>query len=242
MVKVPVSTLIAVLSAVALSLARADSLRVVNRCGTNVWIRDAYPGGARMINAPAGQTVGAAQGISQTAASGGGVALDFLTGCDTNGNGCATDRIAYSRAEVSWPHVAAGAAFINLSNLSNPIFHPEQQQYGYSVATEITGSGCQDYVCNIASGCPAPGPNGSCLSPCCSTSSGCQGADSCPAGSRGDPHGGKGVHSDFYVSACPNTYAWGDQDSDQRTRNLGSYCSGADIVVTLCPGKSSSHL
>ncbi|KAF5343622.1 hypothetical protein D9758_015424 [Tetrapyrgos nigripes] len=139
---------------------------------------------------------------------------------------------AMSRAEVNFtPGNSAVAAFINLSNM-----------FGYSVATELTGSGCADYVCNIASGCPVSGPGGSCVSPCCKDFDSCQGASSCPAGGRGDVGGGPGPQANFYKGACPNSYAWGDQDSDEPTQNLGGYCKGDDIEVTLCPGKPSSKL
>jgi hypothetical protein len=61
-------------------------------------------------------SVGAAHGVDQTA-SGGGLASNFLLGCDGDGNGCRDQNSAMSRAEVAFPHVAAGAAFIHLSNV-----------------------------------------------------------------------------------------------------------------------------
>ncbi|KAF9259020.1 hypothetical protein L218DRAFT_964001 [Marasmius fiardii PR-910] len=205
------------------AMVSASSLNIHNQCGSAVTVQITIPGGTKSdVSIPAGGTAGAAQGIPQ---DGNGIALSFNTDP-------AQINKAMSRAEINFtPGNPAGAAFINLSNM-----------YGYSVATELTGSGCADYVCNIASGCPVPGPNGSCSSPCCNDFNSCQGASSCPVGSRGDVGGGPGPHADFYKGACPNSYAWGDQDSDEPTRNLGGYCSGDAIEVTLCPNKPSSNL
>ncbi|KAF9269266.1 hypothetical protein L218DRAFT_994199 [Marasmius fiardii PR-910] len=204
------------------AMVSASSLNVHNNCGRTVTVQIAVPGGVRPdVSIPAGGNAGSAQGIPQ---SGPGIAFNFIT------DPAQTNR-AMSRAEVNFtPGNPAGAAFINLSNM-----------YGYSVGTELTGSGCRDYVCNISSGCPVPGPTGSCASPCCNDFNSCQGASSCPTGSRGDVGGGPGPHANFYRSACPNTYVWGDEDSDDPGRNLGSYCSGDAIQITLCPNKPSSN-
>jgi hypothetical protein len=47
--------------------ARADSVTIVNQCSQNVWVQDQAPGSSKNILAPAGQTIGAAQGVDQTA-------------------------------------------------------------------------------------------------------------------------------------------------------------------------------
>ncbi|KAF9269885.1 hypothetical protein L218DRAFT_913756 [Marasmius fiardii PR-910] len=209
-------------SLVVAAMASASSLNIHNKCNDPVTVQIAVPGGTRPdVKIAAGQSAGGGQGIPQ---SGDGLAFNFIT------DPAQTNK-AMSRAEVAFtPGNAAGKAFINLSNM-----------YGYSVATELTGTGCQDYVCNLGSGCPVPGPHGSCVSPCCNDLNSCQGASSCPQGSR-DPHGGPGPHADFYKQKCPNSYAWGDEDTDEPKRNLGSYCSGDAIEITLCPGKGSSNL
>ncbi|KAF5343269.1 hypothetical protein D9758_016304 [Tetrapyrgos nigripes] len=207
----------------AATMVSASSLKINNKCDHAVTVQIAIPGGTKPdVSIPAGQTAGSDKGIPQ---DGNGIALSFITDP-------AQANKAMSRAEVNFtPGNSAGAAFINLSNM-----------FGYSVATELTGSGCADYVCNIASGCPVSGPGGSCVSPCCKDFDSCQGASSCPAGGRGDVGGGPGPQANFYKGACPNSYAWGDQDSDEPTQNLGGYCKGDDIEVTLCPGKPSSKL
>ncbi|KAL0581887.1 hypothetical protein V5O48_000116 [Marasmius crinis-equi] len=204
-------------------MVSASSLNIANKCGSSVTVQIAIQGGTKPdVTIAAGASAGGAEGIPQ---DGNGNALNFITDpAQTN--------VAMSRAEVNFtPNDPAGKAFINLSNM-----------YGFSVAVELTGSGCHDYVCNIASGCPVPGPGGSCVSPCCSALDGCQGASSCPVGSRGDVGGGPGPNADFYKGACPNSYAWGDEDSDLPNQDIGSYCSGDDIQITLCPGKPSSNL
>ncbi|THU98851.1 hypothetical protein K435DRAFT_795355 [Dendrothele bispora CBS 962.96] len=207
----------------AATMVSASSLNINNKCDHAVTVQIALQGGTKPdVSIPAGKSAGGAQGIPQ---NGHGIALNFVT------DSAQTNK-AMSRAEVNFtPGDPAGAAFINLSNM-----------FGYSVATELTGSGCADYVCNIGSNCPVPGPAGSCTSPCCKDFNSCQGASSCPVGSRGDQGGGPGPHADFYKGACPNSYGWGDEDSDEPKRNLGGYCKGDDIKVTLCPGKPSSHL
>jgi hypothetical protein len=203
-------------------LVDASSLNIRNDCSFNVTVQVADPSGVKYINIPARTTIGNDQGVPQ---SGPGIALSFVT------DNAQLDK-AMSRAEINFtPGNPSGNTFINLSNM-----------FGYSVPLELTGSGCHDYVCNI-SGCPVPGPNGSCTSPCCSSFDGCMGASSCPNGNRPDqPHGGPGPYSGFYKGACPNSYAWGEQDSDEPNRDLASYCSGDDIQVVACTSKPSSNL
>ncbi|KAF9269889.1 hypothetical protein L218DRAFT_952086 [Marasmius fiardii PR-910] len=215
--------LVVLLAAAAMPVVSASSLNINNKCKEAVTVHIAVPGGTRPdVKIPAGKSAGGGQGIPQ---SGPGIALSFTTDPGQLNK-------AMSRAEVNFtPGNAAGKAFINLSNM-----------YGYSVATELTGSGCPDYVCSLGSGCPVAGPHGSCASPCCKDFNSCQGASSCPKGSRGDVGGGPGPHASFYKGRCPNTYVWGDQDSDEPKRNLGGYCKGDAIQITLCPGKGSSHL
>ncbi|KAL0566739.1 hypothetical protein V5O48_015265 [Marasmius crinis-equi] len=209
---------------VAAAMVSASSLNIHNKCTKAVTVQIAIPGGTKPdVTVAPGASAGSAQGIPQ---SGHGIALNFITDpAQTN--------VAMSRAEINFtPDNPAGKTFINLSNM-----------FGFSVPIELTGSGCRDYVCNIAPGCPVPGPGGSCVSPCCGALNGCQGASSCPNGKRpGEKGGGPGPHSDFYKNACPNSYAWGEEDSDNPTQDLGSNCSGDDIEITLCTDKPSSKL
>ncbi|KAL0573354.1 hypothetical protein V5O48_008597 [Marasmius crinis-equi] len=210
-------------SLLAAAMASASSLNVHNKCNKAVTVKIEVPNGTKPdVKLAAGASAGGDKGIPQ---NGRGNALNFITDP-------AQTTVAMSRAEIDFsPNSSEGKAFINLSNM-----------YGFSVPVELTGTGCHDYVCNIASGCPVPGPGGSCVSPCCNAVNGCQGATSCPVGSRGDPGGGRGPHADFYMSSCPNSYAWGDEDSDKPNKDIGSFCSGDAIEITLCPGKPSSNL
>ena len=133
MLKITQIAFVALVAAAVSPIVRADSVTIVNQCSQNVWVQDQAPNSSKNILAPAGQTIGAAQGVDQTA-TGGGLAFNFLIGCDGNGNGCTDQNVAMSRAEMSFPHDANGAAFINLSNI-----------YGFSVPVQITGSGCHNY-------------------------------------------------------------------------------------------------
>ncbi|KAL0577347.1 hypothetical protein V5O48_004646 [Marasmius crinis-equi] len=205
------------------AIVSASSLTIHNQCDKSVTVQIAVPGTAKPdVTIAAGASASGGEGIPQ---DGNGIALSFVTDpTQTN--------VAMSRAEVNFtPGDPTGNAFINLSNI-----------YGYSVPVELTGTGCKDYVCNISSGCPVPGPGGSCVSPCCGSLDGCQGGDSCPQGSRPpDIHGGPRPNANFYKGACPNPYAWGDEDTDEPTRDLGSNCSGDAIEITLCTSKPSSN-
>jgi hypothetical protein len=140
--------------------------------------------------------------------------------CKTGGVWSAGGATPFMRGEVTWLN---GVPSYNLSPL-----------YGYNRGLKINTDDpkCAAFQCIIDSGCPVPGPDGTCFAPCCAAAQGCQGespvpyfsflshaklfnsgTQNCPYDPRsGWQYGGKGVNSDFYHNACPNAYSFPADD------------------------------
>jgi hypothetical protein len=121
--------------------------------------------------------------------------------CKTGGIWSAGGGTPFIRGEVTWLN---NVPSYNLSPL-----------YGYNRGLKINtdDAKCAAFQCNIDSGCPVPGPDGTCFAPCCASSQNCQGTNNCPFDAKtGWQFGGKGVHSDFYHNACPNAYSFPADD------------------------------
>ncbi|EIW81710.1 hypothetical protein CONPUDRAFT_152629 [Coniophora puteana RWD-64-598 SS2] len=104
-------------------------------------------------------------------------------------------------------------------------------------------SSCDDYECTISSGCPVPGDDGSCYSPCCSSKDSCSNG-ALPANNPGCvKNAGPGPNSPFDYNTCPNAYAFPDNDGSggyTPANNVDYTCGNTDVTITLCPGKTSS--
>lgn len=97
---------------------------------------------------------------------------------------------------------------------------------------------------NIESGCPVSGPGGSCYAPCCASSSGCLGTENCPYDPiYGLDHAGPRVNSNWYHNACPNTYAFPDDDCSNYGHSPDAGCGDNNrVTMTICPNGMSSGL
>jgi coenzyme F420-reducing hydrogenase gamma subunit len=83
--------------------------------------------------------------------------------CKTGGVWSAGGATPFIRGEVTWKN---GVPWYNLSPL-----------YGYNRSLKINTHDpkCDTFQCNINSGCPVPGPDGTCFAPCCASAQGCEG-------------------------------------------------------------------
>ncbi|KAF8555800.1 hypothetical protein OG21DRAFT_1507299 [Imleria badia] len=102
---------------------------------------------------------------------------------------------------------------------------------------------CDAFACTINSGCPVPGPSGSCYSPCCSSASACSGGALPASGGGCTKNAGPGPNSPFYYNTCYNAYAFPDNDGagGYTPADLVDYtCSNTAITLTLCPGTTSN--
>jgi hypothetical protein len=102
---------------------------------------------------------GAAQSLTSTQ----GCTDNTAVTCKTGGVWSAGGATPFIRGEVTWLN---GVPSYNLSPL-----------YGYNRGLKINTDdpNCAAFQCNIDSGCPVPGPDGTCFAPCCASAQGCQG-------------------------------------------------------------------
>ncbi|KAG1717533.1 Osmotin thaumatin-like protein [Suillus paluster] len=223
-----------ILAAIA-TVAKAQSLTVVNSCSESVFLytQTSYGSVANNINVSSGRS--ANLGISSNWDG----AINIGTGC--NGGSCTTGgstwngKTPFSRAEFNfWAN--PGRVTYDISLI-----------YGYNVGMKISSadSSCDAFACTISSGCPVPGPGSdTCYSPCCSSASACSGG-ALPAGGGGCVNNeGPGPNSKFYYDTCPNAYAFPDNDGSNGytpANNVVYTCDNTDITLTLCPG-TTSHI
>ncbi|KIJ62186.1 hypothetical protein HYDPIDRAFT_94956 [Hydnomerulius pinastri MD-312] len=226
---------LSVLAVVALAtVAKAQSLNVVNECGESVLLftQTSYGTIDNYVNVGAGASTN--MGISSNWDG----AVNVGTGCNSDASACTTGgptwdgSTPFSRAEFNF-YAIPGSVTYDISLI-----------YGYNVGMEISSAdaSCDAYACTISSGCPVPGPDGSCYSPCCSSASACSGG-ALPAGGGGCvDNAGPGPNSPFYYDTCYNAYAFPDNDGAAGytpADNVDYTCGNAAITLTLCPGTTS---
>ncbi|KAG9316474.1 Osmotin thaumatin-like protein [Chiua virens] len=221
--------------AALVSLAQAQSLNVINRCPKPVHLHTQTSFGTIRDNVNLAAGASANLGISSDWDG----AVNVGTGCDGSGSRCATGgptwdgRTPFSRAEFNF-HVR-GVVTYDISLI-----------YGYNVGMKISSadSSCDAFACTISSGCPVPGPDGSCYSPCCSSAAACSGG-ALPAGGGGClRNAGPGPHSPFYYNTCFNAYAFPDNDGANgfKPADIVDFtCRNTAITLTLCPGTTSNY-
>ncbi|KIJ45428.1 hypothetical protein M422DRAFT_67199 [Sphaerobolus stellatus SS14] len=221
-------------AAVFIARAQAASLNVVNKCNIPVFLFTQSSSGtiANNLNVAAGATQN--MGIS---ANWNG-AINVGTGCNANGQNCATGgptydgRTPFSRAEL------------NFATIPGSVTYDISLIYGYNVGMAISGNGCTEFACTLPGGCPIPGPDGSCYSGCCATAQACENAGALPAGGGGCPQNGfAGPHSNFFYNNCPNAYAFPFNDGANGgtpANFVDTTCADTNIVVTLCPGQTTT--
>ncbi|KAF8126126.1 Osmotin thaumatin-like protein [Boletus edulis] len=222
--------------AALVTLAQAQSLTVVNKCSESVFLYTQTSFGTiqNNVNVPAGATQNL--GISSNWDG----AVNVGTGCNSAGTQCTTGGptwngvTPFSRAEFNF-YAIPGSVTYDISLI-----------YGYNVGMEISSAdgSCDAFACTISSGCPVPGPGGSCFSPCCSSAAAC-GGGALPAGGGGCVNNaGPGPNSPFYYGTCYNAYAFPDNDgaAGYKPADLVDYtCPNAVITLTLCPGTTSNY-
>ncbi|KAF8839657.1 Osmotin, thaumatin-like protein [Paxillus ammoniavirescens] len=226
------------ISALALSalvtLSRAQSLNVVNKCGESVLLftQSSFGTVANYVNVAAGAS--ANLGISSNWDG----AVNVGTGCNSDASACTTGGptwngvTPFSRAEFNF-YAIPGSVTYDISLI-----------YGYNVGMEISSAdaSCDQYACTISSGCPVSGPDGSCYSPCCSSASACAGGALPNGGGGCVNNAGPGPNSPFYYDTCPNAYAFPDNDGAggyTPADNVDFTCGNTAITLTLCPGITS---
>jgi len=216
-------------------LAQAQSLVVVNRCGENVFLftQTSFGNIANDVTVAPGASTD--MGINSNWDG----AINVGTQCDGSGS-CATGgpvwdgATPFSRAEFNF-YAIPGSVTYDISLI-----------YGYNVGMQISSadSSCDAFACTISSGCPVPGPDGSCYSSCCSSAAACSGG-ALPAGGGGcQGNAGPGPYSSFYDNACYNAYAFPDNDGANgwKPADLVVYtCPNTAITLTLCPGTTSNY-
>ncbi|KAG6379738.1 Osmotin thaumatin-like protein [Boletus reticuloceps] len=222
--------------AALVTLAQAQSLTVVNKCSESVFLYTQTSFGSIQNNVivPAGATQNL--GISSNWDG----AVNTGTGCNSAGTQCTTggptwDGVTpFSRAEFNF-YAIPGSVTYDISLI-----------YGYNVGMEISSAdgSCDAFACTISSGCPVPGPDGSCFSPCCASAAAC-GGGALPAGGGGcGNNAGPGPNSPFYYGTCYNAYAFPDNDgaNGYTPADLVDYtCPNTDFTLTLCPGITSNY-
>lgn len=220
------------LAAVA-AVASAQSLNVVNKCseGVTLFTQSSFGTIDNNVNVAAGAT--ADMHISNNWDG----AINVGTGC--SGTQCTTGgptwdgQTPFSRAEFNF-YAVPGSVTYDISLI-----------YGYNVGMEISSadSGCSAFACTLPSGCPVPGPDGSCYSPCCSSTSACSGGALPASGGGCVSNAGPGPNSPFYYNNCQNAYAFPDNDGAAGytpADNVDFTCGNTDITLTLCPGTTSN--
>ncbi|TFK47987.1 Osmotin thaumatin-like protein [Heliocybe sulcata] len=220
-----------------LSAVEAKSLTVVNSCSDRVWFHEVYGSFSQVY----GVNAGASATLNQPPDNQ-GVAVNVYTGCsDDSATSCTTGGVTNNGGAS--PFIRAEATFVG--NLVNYDISP---LYGYNRAMKMTtGDGnCPAIQCTISSGCPVPGPDGSCYGPCCASADGCLGTNNCPFDSTpayNHAYGAPGVNSDFYHNACPNAYAFPDDDCANYGHSPDLACNdNTDLTITLCPAGGSSNI
>ncbi|EIM86692.1 Osmotin thaumatin-like protein [Stereum hirsutum FP-91666 SS1] len=219
----------------ARSAAAQSSLYVWNNCGDTIWAHEVYAGYSQVY------TIGPQNGaFLSVPPDNNGVAVNFYTGCtDNSATSCTTGGVNSNSGQT--PFIRGEVTYVG--NTANYDISP---LYGYNRALKINtdDANCPGMQCNINSGCPVPGPDGSCYAPCCSSASGCLGTENCPY----DPiyninFGGPGVNSDWYHNACPNAYAFPDDDCSNYGHSPDAGCGDSNrVTMTLCPTGSSSNI
>ncbi|KAH0826690.1 hypothetical protein J3R83DRAFT_5081 [Lanmaoa asiatica] len=149
-------------------------------------------------------------------------AVNTGTGCNSDASFCTTsgpywdDQAPFSRAEFNFGPTS--------------VTYDISLIYGYNAGMEISSAdiGCDAFACTIGSGCPVPGPGGSCYSPCCSSIAAC-GGGALPAGGGGCVNNaGPGPNSPFYYDTCYNAYAFPDNDGAAYLRRVAQRPRGSD--------------
>ncbi|TFK47692.1 Osmotin thaumatin-like protein [Heliocybe sulcata] len=230
------SFLLAVIAIVSTPAAEAKSLSVWNNCGDRVWFHEVYGGFSQVfgVNSHSGASLSMPPDNV-------GVAVNVYTGCsDDSATSCTTGGVNNNGGAS--PFIRAEATYVG-----NTVNYDISPLYGYNRAIKInTGdANCPGVQCNINSGCPVPGPDGSCYAPCCESASGCLGTNNCPYDSNptyNHPYGAPGVYSNFYHDACPNAYAFPDDDCANYGHTPDVSCGdNTDVTITLCPNGVSSN-
>ncbi|KAF8137369.1 Osmotin thaumatin-like protein [Boletus edulis] len=224
------------LAAGTVAVVHAQSLTVVNQCSESVLLFTQTSFGTidNFVNVGAGAS--ANMGISSNWDG----AINVGTGCTSDASACTTGgptwdgQTPFSRAEFNF-FAIPGSVTYDISLI-----------YGYNVGMQISSAdaSCDAFACTISSGCPVPGPDGSCYSPCCSSVEACSGG-ALPAGGGGCvDNAGPGPYSSFYYDTCYNAYAFPDNDgADGYTPadEVDYTCSNTDTTLTLCPGTTSDY-
>ncbi|KAG9313528.1 Osmotin thaumatin-like protein [Chiua virens] len=216
--------------------ANAQSLNVYNQCDQEVLLftQTSYGSIDNYVYVDAGATVDI--GISSNWDG----AVNVGTGCNSDASSCTTGgptwdgSTPFSRAEFNFWAIP-GSVTYDISLI-----------YGYNVGMQISSAdaSCDAFACTISSGCPVPGPDGSCYSGCCSSADACDGGALPASGGGCVDNAGPGPYSYFYYDACYNAYAFPDNDgADGYTpADYVDYtCGNADITLTLCPGTTSDY-
>ncbi|PWN25454.1 Osmotin, thaumatin-like protein [Jaminaea rosea] len=207
----------------------ASSVTLQNSCSYPVWVRDSSPGAnGRIVR------VNANSPSTDVTQGGAGFVLNLLTGCsDDSGNGCATGDVGGGALPFGRVEATFTDTYVN---------YDLSLEYGWNVPVEIGAPSCPYFACTSLPGCPVPGPDGSCYSPCCASADNCQGTNSCPYETRDNGPGGKGVNSQYYMDTCPNAYAWPIEDSDVPSAYIDTNCGNQDLQINFCPPVGNSNI
>ncbi|KZT29969.1 Osmotin thaumatin-like protein [Neolentinus lepideus HHB14362 ss-1] len=219
------------------AVTKASSITAVNNCGDTVWLHEVYGSFSQVYAVNAG-----ANAVLNQPPDGTGVAVNVYTGCsDNTATSCTTGGVNNNGGAS--PFIRAEATFTGGS-----VNYDISPLYGYNRAIKInTGdANCPGVQCTISSGCPVPGPDGSCYGPCCASADGCLGTNNCPYDSTPayqKQMGGKGTNSGFYHDACPNAYSFPDDDCANYGDSPDAGCGdNTDLTITVCPPGGSSNI
>ncbi|KAI9567050.1 Osmotin thaumatin-like protein [Boletus coccyginus] len=205
--------------AVLVTMAQAQSLTVLNKCSKSVFLYTQTSFGSINNNVNVAAGASANMGISSNWDG----AINVGTGCNSVGS-CTTGGPTWN-AESNF-YAIPGSVTYDISLI-----------YGHNVGMKISlaDTSCDAFACTISSGCPVPGPDSPCYSPCCSSVSACSGCAN---------NASPGPNSPFYYDTCYNAYAFPDNDgaNGYKPADLVVYtCHNTAITLTFCPGTTSSY-
>ncbi|KAI9455402.1 Osmotin thaumatin-like protein [Boletus coccyginus] len=226
--------------AVLVTMAQAQSLTVLNKCSKSVFLYTQTSFGS--INNNVNVAAGASANV----------------GISSNWDGAINDSAHVRRywmqqcgflhhwwSHLEWCDTVSGAES-NFYAIPGSVTYDISLIYGHNVGMKISlaDTSCDAFACTISSGCPVPGPDSPCYSPCCSSVSACSGG-ALPAGGGGCANNaGPGPNSPFYYDTCYNAYAFPDNDgaNGYKPADLVVYtCHNTAITLTFCPGTTSSY-
>ncbi|KAI9567061.1 Osmotin thaumatin-like protein [Boletus coccyginus] len=207
------------------TVAQAQSLTINNKCSKSVFLFTQTSYGSIKNN----MNIGSGASVNMD------IRLTFIgTGCNSAGS-CTTGGPTWS-GMTSFSRVE-----FNFWAIPGSVTYDISLIYGYNVGMKISlaNTGCKVFACTISSSCPIPGPDGSCYSPCCSSTSTCS-SGALPAWGGGCVNNASpGPYSSFYYGTCYNMYAFPDNNSASgyKPANVVDYtCHNNTITLTLCPG------